>query len=106
MYVTPQIRRLIPHLRAHAHLTEALRDAAHGTAQTTCRQTASVKIQIVFMVKNRIQFSVRVDTERISQACKAKSTAVIVGETAGMSGEMEAGQDSECDGMSFLDMSS
>ena len=56
MYVTPQIRRLIPHLRAHAHLTEALRDAAHGTAQTTCRQTASVKIQIVFMVKNRIQF--------------------------------------------------
>ena len=36
MYVTTQIRRLIPHLRAHAHLTEALRDAAHGTAQTTC----------------------------------------------------------------------
>ena len=47
---------------------------------------------------------VRANTERCSEACKAKSTAVIVGETAGMSGEMEAGQDSECDGMSFLDI--
>ena len=59
-----------------------------------------MKIQIDFVVKFQIQLHLqfRVDT------VQAKSTSVDVGETAGMSGEIEAGQDSEWDEMSLLDI--